>query len=180
MKNIGKYWPAILALIVGFLNTDLVVIPFLRSMDIGTQYLSVICCPFSTAELAYWYWFWGWFGKLLISTKIVSDDIAFSKEKILADIRAGGAFNQIMHYFVEKYRWLVRDDHRVIRWIKRGGHASLFAIGFLPEPGSRMIGLILCRSLHFKKGFYSLAAGNFLHILYIIGGWNLVFSIFGL
>ena len=178
MKKILYLWPLLLAPIVGFLNIDFIVIPLLKSRGLAGFHLIGSASFLATLELAFWYWFWGWIGKLLIHVKTISEDIEFSKETIASDIKKNGSLNRLLNYFAKKYHWLTNNDHRAIRWIKRGGHVSLFAVGFFPEPASRMIGVVFCRSLHWKMGFYSLALGNIFHILYIIGGWNLVFWLF--
>lgn len=174
-----RYWPVLISLTISFFNVDFVVIPFLRAHGINGATLILIAIPLATAELSYLYWFWGWLGRLLGSLQTIREDVQFSKEAVSADLAKNGFWKKAINYFAKKYKWVMNNDHRIIKWVKRGGHFSLILVGLNPEPASRLIGVIFCRSLNWKKGFYSLAIGNVLHVLYVVGGWDLIFRLFG-
>ena len=172
-----KLWPVLCAIGVTTLNIDWVVVPALKRAGIGGFNLLGITCFLSTAELIFFYWFLGWLLETIIKTGGVQEDINFGKQ-IGEELKKGGYLDRIARYFVDKYNGALDKESRIIKILKAGGVFSLFLAGITPEPGSRFIGIVFCRTMHWRNGFYILALGNLLHVCYIVGGWNLLFSMF--
>jgi len=177
LKNVLIPWPFLPSIIVMFLNIDFVVIPFLKNKGLNIWELFFISSFLATLELGYWYWFWGWLIKTIKTVGPIKDSIAFGKE-IGRDLKRQGLLERIKEFFLKKYSWATDHNNRVLKWIRRGGHISLILAGVMPEPGTRTIGVIFCRTLKSKLGFVSLSFGNVLHIGYMVGLWEFIFRLF--
>jgi hypothetical protein len=160
-----------------FLNIDWVVIPALRKAHICGLRLFLAASVMSTAELIFWYWFWGWLLDAAIHAKKVQESIAFGKQ-IKNELIEEGYIERIKKFFINKLNGALESKSRIVRIIKAGGAFSMILAGITPEPGGRFIGIVFCRSAHWRRGFYFLALGNILHICYIVGGWSIIFHLF--
>lgn len=173
---VTKLWPFLCAIGVMLLNIDWVVIPALRRAHICGLRLILVAGALSTIELIFWYWFWGRLLAAAIHAKKVQESIEFGKQ-IKNELVEEGYIERIKKFFINKLNGTLDNKGKVVRLIKAGGAFSMILAGISPEPGSRVIGIVFCRTTHWRRGFYYLAAGNVLHICYIVGGWNFVFNL---
>lgn len=173
----AKSWPFLAALVVTVCNIDFVVIPLLKKAGAEESNLFFTACALSTAELIFWYWFWGWLYKTIIRTKDVRESIEFGKG-IGSELKKEGYIDQIKEFFRNKIRRALDDGKWIVRTIKAGGILAIFLAGISPEPGGRVVGTIICGTAHLKRSFCFLLLGNIVHVAYVIGGWNYIFSLF--
>ncbi len=177
MRSFKNKWPFLAAAAVTLLNIDLVVVPLLLRGGVSGPWLFFLASILSTIELTFWYWFWGWLIRMVIRAKSIRESISFGKE-IGGELKREGYIDRIKNFFVRKFYWAISRKNRIARIVRAGGALSMVLIGAFPEPGTRIIGIIFCRTARWKNGFYFLALGNILHLSYIIGGWNFIFSLF--
>jgi len=177
MSSFKKNWPFLAATAVALLNIDLIVIPFLLKAGFAGLRLFAIASVLSTAELIFWYWFWGWLIKRVIRLKNIQESIEFGKE-VGNELKREGYADRVKSFFVQKFHWAISRKNRIARTVRTGGILSMVLIGAFPEPGTRIVGIVFCRTAGWRTGFYFLAAGNILHLGYVIGGWSFIFSLF--
>lgn len=176
-RHILGTWPFMAAIAVALLNIDFVVVPSLLRGGFSGFRLFLLAGFLSTAELVFWYWFWGWLIKKVIRAKDVRESIDFGKQ-IGSELKKEGYIERVKMFFVQKFYWAINRKNRIAKMVKTGGAFSMILIGAFPEPGTRIIGIVFCRTTRWKKGFYFLAIGNILHLSYIVGGWSSIFSLF--
>ena len=177
LRHICKAWPLFAAVTVGSLNIDLVIIPLFLRRGLAGLKLFGIASILSTIELVFWYWFWGWLIKTTIGAKDVQESIKFSKQ-IGNELKKEGYIDRIKNFFLKKFYWAFNRRNMVIKAVKAGGVLSLILLGAWPEPTTRFIGVVFCRTVKSRKGFCFLAVGNILHLAYIVDGWSFIFSLF--
>ncbi|MDO8495394.1 MAG: hypothetical protein Q7S32_02605 [bacterium] len=177
-------WQYIIPIISIFANIDFVVLPLIRSLGVGGLNLFLVVLPLALIELYAWYWFWDWFRKVavpeMVAKKIAQDErvqeaISLGKE-IKIELKQSGRLQQIVEYFFRTFSSATDENSRLFKKIRRGGHVVMFLMGAEPWPGGRTVGVIFCGATGWKRGFYTLALGNVVHVAYVVGLWNLIFS----
>lgn len=178
MKKWRNIWPFLGAVLLTVFSIDWVVAPFLRSLFDSMWLLFVILVPFANAELLGWYCFWRWFyTSFLPGRKKVMETIELAKE-IGSDLKHDGYIDRVVDHFEVSFNWAVNPDRWLLKTIKAWGHIGMLFLGLEPfVAGGRLIGVVLCATIGWKSGLYSLMIGNCVHVLFVIGSWNFVFYI---
>lgn len=176
-KKIEELWPLIPAAILCVLNIDWMVTPLLiRRFHLVDYYLLFVLSVLSTLELIFWYWFYGWVARMIIKINSIKKSIEFGI-KIETELKEEGYITRIKNFFVEAFDGTRDEESLIFKTAKWGGGILMVAIGASPESGSRAIAMIFCRMVHWKRGFYLIAAGNLIHIYCIVKAWQ-YFGIF--
>lgn len=177
MKKWSNIWPflgAILLLTAG--NGDWVLAPLLISLidSLGIQFF--ILTVLFNVELIGWYKFWRWFFVSFLSQRRkIKETINFTKE-VAQELKARGYVDRFVEHFENTFEWAVHPDRWLFRVVKAGGHAGMLFLGFEPfVTGGRMAGVIFCVTTRWKNGLYSLMLGNCVHVIIVMGSWNIMF-----
>lgn len=181
MKKTLNLWPFLVSIVMAWpLNVDWSILPSLKGFSALSNFqIFLIGSILATGELLYWYWFWRWFGRFLANRENIKMTIAFGKD-IVFDLKEDGYLDRLITHFQKTFCWAVDPKRVYMKIIKASGYVGLFLLGIEPiVPGGRVAGVIFCGTLGSKKGLVVLAAGNVLHIAYMVGIWNMVFKIFG-
>lgn len=176
MKKWSNFWPflgAVLLLTVG--NGDWVLAPLALFLidSFGIQFF--ILAVLFNIELIGWYKFWRWFFvSFLPQRRKIKETINFTKE-VAQELKARGYVDKFVEHFENTFEWAVHPDCWLFRVIKAGGHAGMLFLGFEPfVTGGRMAGVLFCVTTGWKNGLYSLMLGNCVHVLIVLGSWNLI------
>ncbi|MBI2065260.1 MAG: hypothetical protein HYT62_04365 [Candidatus Yanofskybacteria bacterium] len=193
-------WPVFLLLIVyslAYYNVDYFLIPTLLALGFTRGQVLLIAGLWGFLDMLGGYI--GWSGFRGLMAKVFEKDIIFMK-KVAGEEEARGVLETIQVYFVSKYlkflngnsqnntkklggawyKFIDRISDRMIRFVlgilKGGSYVLIFIIGAAPFPGPRMVSDIFCGSMRWKKGFATVALGNFVKTLGFVYGWNWMFS----
>lgn len=177
-------WPFIGAILLTIANGDWIITPLvMKAIDkFWVQFF--ILAGLLNLELILWYKFWHWFIKFFLTNrKKIRETIDFTREitkELKKELKDKEIIDRIIDYFEQNFEWAVHPDRWFIKLIKTGskifGHFLMFFLGIEPFiQGGRFTGIIICVSIGFRSGLYSLIIGNCGHILINMGMWNLTF-----
>jgi len=202
VKRIGsviRFWPIYLLVAVyslAYYNVDWVLIPTLLSLGFSKGAVLLTAGLWGFLDMLGGYV--GWSGFRSLMAKVFEKDITFMK-KVVGEEEAHGIIEVIQVYFVSKYlkflngngqttfgsknifyRLIDRASDRMIKFIlsilKGGSYLLIFIVGASPVPGPRMISDIFCGTMRWKRGFLTVALGNFIKTVGFVYGWNWIFS----
>ena len=183
------HWQYLVPPLILILNVDWVLMPIIKGWGIDSLTLFIGTSILAVTELICCYWFWKWFRKTSLvefahrakKRKEVQEAIALGKE-IEFDLKMAGLLDEIkakiLNYIFNSYEKATDENNRLMRWTKRSGTGAMIILGVSPEPGTRTFGAIVCGVTGWKKGLYPLALGNILRVAYMVGLWQVIFSLF--
>lgn len=183
------HWQYLVPPLILILNVDWVLLPLIKSYGVGGWTLFVGTSILAVTELICWYWFWKWFRKTSLiefahrakKGEEIQKAIALGRE-IEFDLKMAGLWDEIkakiLNYIFNSYKKATDENNRLMRCIKRGGAGAMIILGVSPEPGTRTFGAIVCGVTGWKNGLYPLAIGNILRVAYMVGLWQVIFSLF--
>ena len=183
MKKIGHCWPILVAIVLGMLNVDWIIIPSLRVWGLSNIKVLMVALTVACTETFYWYWFWGWIGEKITELKAIHSTIDLGKD-IVHELQQdryfkSRYFHRILKHFLSQFEWATHPDNWIFRAVKYGGYGTLIFLGLL-VPGGRVGGVICCRIFKWKIGFAVLMVADLSHVVYMVFGWNWLLSFLGL
>jgi len=173
-----RLWPLVIAICVAFCNTDVVVVPTLKTWGIASWLLVTLVLAIATVELIWWFWFWRWVIRLVAEVRQIRATVQFGKE-LGQELKYQGYVDRVLKHLETTYAKAIAPDNHVNRKIRRWGYLALFVLGIEPTPGGRAIGVIFCGACNWRRGLWVLIFGNVFHVLSVIWGWNLLFRLLG-
>ncbi len=178
MKKWRDTWPFLGAVVLAILNVDWVLAPLIRSFVDSMLLLFVILVILANAELLGWFHFWRWFFTSFIPRRHeIRETVEFAKE-IGTELKQKGYIDRVVDHFESTFRWATNPNQWLFRVIKTGGHFGMVFLGFEPfVAGGRLVGVLFCATTGWKAGIYPLCVGNAIHILVVIGSWEIIFYI---
>lgn len=187
MKSWLKEWPVWCALVVGCLNMEFVVIPFILKGWLGLtgsslNWAATVC---STAELSFWIPFAFWVIKKTKKHEQVQEAIVVSK--VAGPYLKEAAKKTGYAHWAESWvkdnvinRFSPENKAAIVAWLKAlgvvvGWLAVLF-FGMLPV--FWIAALIFCCLRRWKWGFVALFLGNMVKNVGFAMGWDFIWAFF--
>ncbi len=187
MKSWLNEWPVWCAIIVGFLNMELVVIPFILKGWLGLtgsslNWAAAVC---STAELSFWTPFAFWVIKKTKTHEQVNEVIVVSKvagPRLKEVVKKTGYVHWAESWVEDNLvsRFSPKSQERVIAWLKRLGiFLGWLVVLFLGSIPVFWIGaLIFCCLRRWWWGFVALFTGNIIKNVSFAWMWDFIWTIF--
>ena len=140
--------------------------------------------PLGTAELFIQYYFFNWFRKKVVlkalKKKATKEGLVKEAVEIVQEVRQKpyGISTKIRDYCFRVYASATDPKNKTVKKIRRGGHGVMFLLGIEPYTGGRLIGVINCGAIGWKKGLVSLSLGNAIRMTGIVAVWDYILSFF--
>ena len=177
MISVQRLWPLGLAVLVTFLNTDLIVIPALKLKGYSHTEIFFLVALIANLELTFWYWFWGWVVRWVKETRQVKASVVLGQE-VGRELKRRGHIDRIMAHVEGVYMSAISPDNHVGRKIKRWGWWGLLILASEPMPAGRVVGAIICGTTRWKTGLLALLLGNLIHIATVLLGLEFISWLF--
>lgn len=177
------------AIALYILNVDWILMPKLKWLGLNGWLLFAVTSILAVLELYLGYLFWDWFRRVAVKefakraaqSDMVQEAIEMGAE-IKNDLTEAGLWDKfksrVINFLFNAYHQATDENHRFMKWLKRGGGMGMFLFGINPEPGTRTFGAIFCGTTGWKNGLYPLAMGNILRVAYMVGVWDIIFRLF--
>lgn len=192
MKKWLKKKPVRFAVLVGFLNMELVVIPIILKgcFKLSGLSLKIGAVLWSSAEIFFWYWFAGWVFKKVKESKPVQEAIVIGKESApevkdrKSEIRNTEFVKKVegwvVRHIIEPFSPENQTTKKASLFIKSCGYVfglpAMFVLGLIP--GLWIPGLVFCRAINSKIGFAAIVSGNMVKNVLFAEGWDFVWKFF--
>jgi hypothetical protein len=181
LKKLGHGWPILTSLGVGFLNMEVVVIPFILIgyfglWDVGLK-ITAVC--WATCELMYWYWFSGWLitrtsgGQRAVET--IKNAVDFGRSVIIPKARKANIIETTQEWIIgqiNKFNPNKYKNKRIFRFVRKHGRETarrtgkllagglLIAVAAVPTPILWVPALAACRTAKWRTGLFCMMIGN--------------------
>lgn len=199
-RPILRLWPFYLLILVyglAYYNVDYFLVPTLIAFGYTKGQVLFIAGLWGFLDMLGGYFAWS--GIRGLTAEVFEEDIDFMR-KVAGEAEANGLIEQIKIYFIRKYRKFLNNgdgysakssegkiyvlwdrlSDSMIKYVlgilKGGSYVLIFLIGFSPVPGPRMVSDVFCGSMRWKRGFCTVALGNFCKTIGFVYGWNWIFS----
>lgn len=178
--------PVQLAILVGILNMELVVIPIILKVALGFEGtdLKIAATIWATSEIYFWYWFSGWLLFKLKESREGKEAIKIGK-KVIPEVRGAD-------FYYRAERWVKKNiidrfnpdkyEKRIFYLLLKGcGYIfslpMFFFLGLIPT--MLIFGIIATRIKNWKLGFWFLITGNVVKNIGFAEGWDYIWLLFG-
>lgn len=180
-----KEWRVKLAILVGILNMELVVIPIILKgiCGLGGVNLKIAATIWATGEIYFWYLFSGWLMPKIKKLKEILEMVDISREAI-PEVRSSKFFRQaeawIQKNIIDRFDHDKYRQRRAYLILKGCGYVLgvplFFASGLVPILW--IFGIIATRVRNWKLGFWLLILGNVVKNIGFAEGWDRIWIFF--
>lgn len=190
MQEWLKRKPIWFAILVGILNMELVVIPWMLKGLGGLSgwSLKFAAALWASTEIIFWYWFADWVINEIKKSKPIQEAIAIGKEGVpeVKDkesvIRRTDLVKKIEEwvnrYVIEPFNPENYKTKKVSLFIISCGYllglSVLFVFGLVPVLW--IPGLVFCRVINSKTGLVAIVFGNMIKNFFFAESWDFIWS----
>ena len=192
MQKWLKEKPIRFAILIGVLNMETVVIPFILKglLCLSGWPLKSAATLWASAEIVFWYWFAGWAIERIKESKPVREAVAISKENMpeIKDKKSGirnidlvkKMEEWVNEYIIEPFNPENQKARNLFLFIKGCGYIFglpvMFIFGLVP--GFWIPALIFCRAISSKTGFAAIVLGNIVKNIFFAESWDFIWKFF--